>query len=107
MSDLRVNSNQTGYRCSSWSLIPVYTCTLTDQHRAMNFSLQMVPSVDQAGNNPQFPISQLKLNVYVALSSATQEATSTYIWLCCLMKDLDLEDRWMPRPPSTCMKATK
>ena len=45
--------------------------------------------------------------VYVALSSATQEATSTYIWLCCLMKDLDLEDRWMPRPPSTCMKATK
>ena len=45
----------------------------------MYFSLQMVhvPSVGQAGNNPQLPSSQLKLNIYVALSSATQEATCT------------------------------
>ena len=37
--------------------------TLVDQHQAMYFSLQMVPSVYQAGNNPQLLSSQLKLNV--------------------------------------------
>ena len=66
-----------------------------------------VPSVGQAGNNPQLPSSQLKLNIYIALNSATQEATCTCAVLCLhfLNKDRDLEDTWMPRPPS--MKTTK
>ena len=47
----------------------------------MYFSLQMVhvPSVGQAGNNPQLPSSQLKLNIYVALSSATHKKLLVHV----------------------------
>ena len=34
--------------------------TLEDQHQAMYFSLEMVPSVDPAENNPQLLSLQLK-----------------------------------------------
>ena len=37
--------------------------TLADQHQAMYFSLEMVPSIGPAGNNPQLPSPQLKRNM--------------------------------------------
>lgn len=105
MFDLHINSNQTGYRCSRWSLVPIYVkakqrpldgrvqrylkgtlnyglkfsvhaeqtelngysdaiglemLTLEDQHQAMYFSLEMVPSVGPAENNPQLLSLHLK-----------------------------------------------
>lgn len=54
--------------------------TLEDQHQAMYFSLEMVPSVGPAENNPQLLSLQLKQSTLLWVQEA--------IWLRRLMKDL-------------------